>query len=98
MDSAYIWSMVIGLIIVISGCLIWFKKMLFLIAGYNESSFFGNKDKLAKRAGIIIILLGIVTILFPYFQNSLGDTAEVIYPSIIIIGVVLLIFFVKRNR
>ena len=58
---------IVGLICIFSGYLIWFKKMLFLIAGYNDATFEGDKEKLAKGTGIVLILAGIMTIFLPYF-------------------------------
>lgn len=44
-----------GIAIIIFGCLIGFRKILFLIIGYSESNFYVNKDKYAKRVGWSVI-------------------------------------------
>ena len=44
----------ISVFMLVLGYLIWVKKKLFLIAGYKEESFKGNKERLAKTMGAII--------------------------------------------
>lgn len=87
---------VVGLICIFLGYLIWFKNMLFLIAGYNDSTFEGDKEKLAKGTGIVHIISGIVTILLPYFLYWFGNTIGIIYCLLIILGIVV-IFWVKSK-
>lgn len=65
--NGFILTSIVGFILILLGYLIWYKKMLFLIAGYNEITFEGDKEKLAKGTGIVLILLGIVLIVLPYF-------------------------------
>ncbi|WP_397538857.1 DUF3784 domain-containing protein [Rummeliibacillus pycnus] len=65
--------------------------MLFLIAGYNEAIFEGDKEKLAKGTGIVLIISGIVTILLPYFLYWFGNTMGIIYCLLIIIGIMVII-------
>lgn len=84
-------TMVVGLICIFLGYLIWFKKMLFLIAGYNDDTFEGDKEKLAKGTGIVLILSGIMTILLPYFLYLFGNTMGIVYCLLIIIGVLAII-------
>lgn len=87
---------IVGLICIFLGYLIWFKKMLFLIAGYNDATFEGDKEKLAKGTGIVLILAGIVTISLPYFLYLFGNTMGVVYCLLIVIGI-LVIFLVKSK-
>ena len=82
---------IVGLICIVLGYLIWYKKMLFLIAGYNEATFEGDKEKLAKGTGIVLIISGIVTILLPYFLYWFGNTMGIIYCLLIIIGIIVII-------
>ncbi|MGE7837394.1 DUF3784 domain-containing protein [Viridibacillus arvi] len=77
---------IVGLICIVLGYLVWYKKMLFLIAGYNEATFEGDKEKLAKGTGVVLIISGIVTILFPFSLYWFGNTVGIIYCLILIIG------------
>lgn len=90
-------STLVGLSCILLGYLIWFKKMLFFIAGYNEATFTGNKEALAKSMGLSLILAGIVTIILPYSLYFFGNIAGVIYCAIILIGLVV-VFLVKSKK
>lgn len=98
MDSLYIWTLLIGLIIISYGCLMWKKSALFLVVGYKKSSFNGNKERLAKRTGLIFIILGFATLSIPINIKILGDIAWLLYVLDIIICYSLVMFLIKRNR
>lgn len=83
--NGFILTLIVGFILILLGYLIWYKKMLFLIAGYNETTFEGDKEKLAKGTGIVLILLGIVLIVLPYFLYWFGKT--LVYCLLAIIGI-----------
>lgn len=87
---------IVGVICIFTGYLIWFKKMLFLIAGYNDATFAGDKEKLAKEAGFVLILAGIMVILLPYFLYFFGYMMGVIYCGLMLIG--LLVIFLIKNK
>ena len=65
MIAGYITCFVVALIIIFIGYLIHIKKKLWLIAGYQEDCFIGNKDKLAKLFGVFSYIVGIITLLLP---------------------------------
>ncbi|QKE76081.1 DUF3784 domain-containing protein (plasmid) [Arthrobacter citreus] len=48
---------------------IWQKKMLFLIAGYQEGQV-QEKSKLARYYGIFFFIIGIESIFLPFSQNT----------------------------
>ncbi|MBX4163801.1 DUF3784 domain-containing protein [Priestia megaterium] len=75
----------VSLICFLFSYLIGYKKMLFLIIGYKDELFLGDKDKLSKRVGIIAFLLGIITLLLPLGVNWLGNIVINIYVFIVII-------------
>lgn len=87
---------IVGVICIFIGYLIWFKKMLFLIASYNDATFAGDKEKLAKEAGFVLILAGIMVILLPYFLYFFGYMMGVIYCGLMLIG--LLVIFLIKNK
>ncbi|MGE7854485.1 DUF3784 domain-containing protein [Bacillus paramycoides] len=78
----------VGLIIVIMGYLIHIKKQLFLIAGYQEATFIGDKNKLAKLFGIFAYIVGIATILLPFGLELFGGISGKIYATCIVAGTV----------
>lgn len=98
MDSdGLIITTIVGLICIALGYLIGYKKMLFLIAGYNEDTFEGDKEKLVKGTGVVLVISGIVTILFPFFLYWFGNTVGIIYCLIIIIGVMVIIMMKSKQ-
>lgn len=48
------------------------KKILVLIINYNSFTFLGDKDKLSKRMGIILLIIGVFTILMPLLLILFG--------------------------
>lgn len=93
--NGFILTSIVGFILILLGYLIWYKKMLFLIAGYNEITFEGDKEKLAKGTGIVLILLGIVLIVLPFFLYWFGNTP--VYCLLAIIGVAGIIVVIMRR-
>ena len=73
---------VIGLVGIISGWLIWTKKTLRLLAGYDPSKV-QDKEGLAKFAGSRICLIGVCIALFP-FARHMGS---------VFLGILLVLFF-----
>ncbi|ETT81500.1 DUF3784 domain-containing protein [Viridibacillus sp. FSL R5-0477] len=53
--------------------MIWKKKKLSLIAGFQESDFNGDKEKLAKDIWIFSIFIGVVGIAFPFSIQLIGE-------------------------
>ncbi|WP_409304956.1 DUF3784 domain-containing protein [Peribacillus sp. SCS-155] len=68
--------------------LIWKRKMLFLIIGYEEKRFFGDKNTLAKRVGYILATMGVLTLLVPIMSPIFGSVVMYIYVSTVIILVI----------
>ncbi|MBV6682493.1 DUF3784 domain-containing protein [Bacillus sp. JRC01] len=75
--------------------LIGYKKMLFLIIGYKDELFLGDKDRLSKRVGVIAFLLGIITLLLPLGVELLGNIVINIYAFIVFILVLLTMVIYK---
>jgi hypothetical protein len=82
--ASIIGTIIIGLIIILLGYLIWFKKMLFLIAGFRPDTFYGDESKYAKRMGLLAILMGILTVLLPFSIILFGHSATTIYEVLMI--------------
>ncbi|CAH0344258.1 DUF3784 domain-containing protein [Bacillus sp. CECT 9360] len=80
-----------GIAIIIFGYLIGFRKMLFLIIGYSESNFYGNKDKYAKRVGLFVVAFGSLIITMPFSVMVFGDIATEVYKYLVITMVIILV-------
>lgn len=78
----------VGLISIIIGYQIHIKKRLFFIAGYQENTFFGDKNKLAKLFGIFTYIIGIATFLLPFGLELFGSISGIIYAISICAGTV----------
>lgn len=91
MIVGFITCAVLALIIIFMGYQIHIKKKLWLIAGYQEESFTGDKDKLAKLFGIFAYIVGIATFLIPFGLEYLGSISGIIYAVCICVGSVIVI-------
>lgn len=69
--------------------------MLFLIAGYDEETFVGDKEKLAKFAGIFSIFIGVITFVLPLGLEAIGSISGIVYTIIVLISTI--IFVIKLN-
>ncbi|MCI3983391.1 MULTISPECIES: hypothetical protein [Bacillus] len=78
-----------GIICLLFAYLIGVKKILVLLINYNDFTFLGDKDKLSKRMGIILFIIGVFTILMPLLLMVFGVLIKSIY-TVIIIALVLL--------
>jgi hypothetical protein len=88
--ASIIGTIVLGTIITFLGYLIGNKKMLFLIAGYRDDTFYGDKTIYAKRMGLIIMMIGIITILLPFSIMLFGNVVKQIYTTLLVILIILL--------
>lgn len=91
MIVGFIVCIVLALSIIFMGYQIYIKKKLWLIAGYQEESFTGDKDKLAKLFGIFSYIVGIATFLLPFGLEYLGSISGIIYAVCIFVGSVTVI-------
>lgn len=88
MIAGFITCIIVALIIIIIGYQIHIKKKLWLIAGYQENSFIGDKDKLAKLFGIFSYIVGIATFLLPFGLQFWGEISGIIYAVCVCVGTV----------
>lgn len=91
-------GIVISVIFFILGYLIWKKQKLWLLAGYQDSEFKGDKRKLARDGGIFCIIIGILTLALSLFINLVGDILGIIYAAVIVILSILFIIKANRNK
>ncbi len=43
---------------------------MYLLAGYQEETFVGDKNKLAKLSGAFSYIVGVATIIFPHSERE----------------------------
>lgn len=84
-----------GVFIIYLGYLIGVKKMLFFIIGFNDSTFYGDKDKFARRIGLSVLILGAILLVMPLFVLFFGEDAVKLFKYII--GIYVLIMLVIAN-
>ncbi|WP_107951574.1 DUF3784 domain-containing protein [Lysinibacillus parviboronicapiens] len=91
MIVGFITCIVLAAIISFMGYQIHIKKKLWLIAGYQEESFTGDKDQLAKLFGIFSYIVGIATFLLPFGLEYWGFISNIIYAVCICVGSVVIL-------
>lgn len=64
--------------------------MLTLIIGFSDSTFYGDKDKYAKRTGLTAIILGIIVLVMPLIVLAFGEGVVQIYKYVIGVYVVIM--------
>lgn len=83
-----------GIICLLFAYLIGVKKLLVLLINYNDFTFLGDKEKLSKRMGIILFIIGVFTIFMPLLLMVFGVLIKSIYITIIIALVLLASLFI----
>lgn len=96
MLAGFITCFIVGLLCIFMGFLVWKKKMLSLIAGYNEETFKGDKEKLAKAVGVFTIMIGFLTILLPFGLEFISEWIGLLYGAITVVGSIVLIIYVNK--
>jgi len=96
MLAGFITCFIVGILCIFMGFLVWKKKMLSLIAGYNEESFKGDKEKLAKAVGVFTIMIGVFTILLPFGLEFISEWIGLLYGAITVVGSIVLVIYVNK--
>ncbi|MBS4209900.1 DUF3784 domain-containing protein [Bacillus sp. FJAT-50079] len=91
-------SIIVGIFLIYFGYLIAVKKMLSLIIGFNENTFYGDKNQYAKRSGLSAIILGILVLVMPLVVLVFGEAVIQSYKYIIGLYVVLMIIVANYWR
>ncbi|WP_079514979.1 DUF3784 domain-containing protein [Rossellomorea marisflavi] len=92
---ALVGSLFASLFLFGSAYLIWYKKDLTFIAGYDEKKFKGDKDRLARAYGIFCLASGILTVILPFALEFIGSYAGALFGTWITVGVLVLSFYSK---
>ena len=72
------------------GYFIWKKEKLTLIIGFNEETFSGDRGKLAKAVGTLMVGMGVLVLLLPFSLEYIGSLTGPAYAIIIVCGTMLL--------
>ncbi|MGW5983176.1 DUF3784 domain-containing protein [Bacillus mycoides] len=95
MLAGFLVCLFVGLLIIFLGYQINVKKRLFMLAGYQEETFVGDKNKLAKLSGVFSYIVGVATILLPFGLEKIGDVVGIVYAILIVLGTI--VFLIKAN-
>ncbi|KKZ92224.1 MULTISPECIES: DUF3784 domain-containing protein [Bacillus cereus group] len=95
MQAGFLVCLFVGLLIIFLGYQIHVKKRLFLLAGYQEETFVGDKNKLAKLSGVFSYIVGVSTIILPFGLEKIGDVVAIVYTILVVLGTI--VFIVKAN-
>ena len=66
-----------------------------MLAGYQEETFVGDKNKLAKLSGAFSYIVGVATIILPLGLEKIGAVVGIIYAILIVLGTI--VFIIKAN-
>jgi UPF0716 family protein affecting phage T7 exclusion len=93
--GGFITCLFVSIVFFLFGYLIWKKKELSFIAGYNEKTYSGDKDKLAYGVGLLLIGIGVLTLLLPFGLEFIGSVIGLLYGIIIVVGIVACVVYIK---
>ena len=96
--AGFITCFFVSLILFLFSYIIWKKKDLSLIAGYNEQTFKGDKDKLAKAVGSLLLITGILTLLLPFGLEFIGNISGTIFTISIVVAVIILVIYINASK
>ncbi|WP_432363751.1 DUF3784 domain-containing protein [Sporosarcina sp. UB5] len=94
--GALITCLFVSILCFLFSYLIWKKREFSLIAGYNEESFKGDKEKLAKSVGLFLLIIGLLTLLLPFGLEFIGSVAGTLFAIIVIVGTIGLIIYINK--
>ena len=93
--AGFIICLFVSLLLFLFGYLIAQKKQLSLISGYDEKTYKGDKEKLAKSVGTFCMIIGILTILLPIGLQFVSSYIGIVYGIIVIASTIGLIIYIN---
>ena len=85
----------VSVILFLFSFVIWKKKDLSFVAGYNEQTFSGDKNKLVSAVGAFLMIIAILTLMLPFALAFIGTIAGMLFTAILIIGMIGLVIYIK---
>ena len=76
--------------------IIWKKQQLTFIAGFDEETFKGDKSKLAKAVGMLLLICGLLILMLPIGIEVVGNVAGVLISIAIIVSIIIVVFYINR--
>ena len=93
--GVFITCLFVSTICFLFGYLIWKKKQLSLISGYNEKTYSGDKEKLAYGVGLLLTGIGVLTLLLPFGLEFIGSITGNLYGIIVIVSTVACVVYIR---
>ncbi len=93
--GGFITCLLVSFILFFFSYLIWKKKELSFISGYNEQTFKGDKNKLVNAVGSFLMITGVLTLILPFALEFIGSIGGIIFMTIIIIGIIGLVIYIN---
>ena len=85
----------ISVILSLFSFVIWKKKDLSFVAGYNEQTFSGDKNKLANAVGAFLMISAVLILMLPFALEFIGGIAGILLSTILITGIIGLVIYIK---
>ena len=85
----------VSVILFLFSFVIWKKKDLSFVAGYNEQTFSGDKNKLANAVGAFLMISAVLTLILPFALEFIGAIAGILFATILITGIIGLVIYIK---
>jgi len=85
----------VSVILFLFSFMIWKKKDLSFVAGYNEQTFRGDKNKLANAVGAFLMISAVLTLILPFALEFIGAIAGILFAIILITGIIGLVIYIK---
>lgn len=95
MLGGFIICLFVSILLFFFSYLIWKKKDFSFVAGYDENTFKGDKNKLAKAAGSFLVVMGILTLILPFALEFIGSFVGILFGTIIIAGTIGLVIYIN---
>lgn len=92
--GSFITCLFVSMIFFLFGYLIWKKKDLSFISGYNEKTYSGDKEKLARGVGLLLLEIGILTLLLPFGLEFIGSITGTLYGIIVVVSIVVCVVYI----
>ena len=85
----------VSVILFLFSFIIWKKKDLSFVAGYNEQTFSGDRNKLANAVGAFLMISAVLTLILPFALVFIGGIAGGMFTIIQITGIIGLVIYIK---
>ena len=85
----------VSVILSLFSFIIWKKKDLSFVAGYDEQTFSGDPHKLANAVGAFLMTSAVLTLILSFALTFIGTIAGILFATILITGIIGLVTYIK---